>query len=161
MVLEMIEIAAISGALASIKNATDIARMIRESGATLKQAEINFKLAELMGALADAKVEVAGIRELLVEREEEIRRLKDDLRVKGGMEYEQPYYFLRTENGKEGPFCQKCYDSNKKLIRLQLPGREGYWECNECKSGYKDGNYKDDSGFVSVPGRHGLDWSGY
>lgn len=145
----MIEIPAIAAALAGIKNATDIAKMIKDSGATLKEAEINLKLADLIGSLADTKMEVANIRNLLTEREEEIRRLNEELRVKGGMVYEAPYYFMQGEWDREGPFCQKCYDSAGKRMRLQVTGRKGCWECNECKSGYKDKDYDhSDSGVV-------------
>ncbi len=148
----MIEIPAMAAILVSLKNASDIARMIKDSGATLKQAEINLKLADLIGSLADAKMEFANIRNLLTEREEEIRRLNNELRVKSDMEYEEPYYFMRTGTGREGPFCQKCYDSAGKRMRLQLTGRKGYWECNECKSGYKDKDYDhSDSGIMFVP----------
>jgi hypothetical protein len=158
----VIEIPAIAAALAGIKNATDIAKMIKDSGATLKEAEINLKLADLIGSLADTKMEVANIRNLLTEREEEIRRLNEELRVKGGMVYEAPYYFLQTETGRDGPFCQKCYDSNNKIIRLQMPGRQGYWECHECKSGYKDKDYDHgDSGIRVVSRRRSIDWGAY
>jgi hypothetical protein len=44
-----------------------------------------------------------------------------------------------AENGKDGPFCQKCYDIQGKLVRLQsathmVACRD--WLCVVCKTGY-------------------------
>ena len=49
--------AAISSVLSSIKAATDIAKLVRESGLTLEKAEVKLKLAELVEKLADAKLD--------------------------------------------------------------------------------------------------------
>lgn len=154
------EIAAITAALSGIKNASDIAKLIKSSGASLEAAEIKLKLAELIEALADAKIEIASFREVISEKEAEIRRLQAQIDKKGQTIWEAPYYFVLNENDeKDGPYCQRCYDSNKKLIRLQSPGKNGYWQCNECKSDYKDSTYKETIGVVSS--RRRVDWSAY
>lgn len=156
------EIATITAALSGIKIASDIAKLIKNSGASLETAEIKLKLAELIEALADAKIEIANFREVISDNEAEIRRLQAQMDTKDQTVWEDPYYFVLNKNGeKDGPYCQKCYDSNKKLIRLQSPGKNGYWQCNECKSGYKDSTYKNTIGAVSVRRRGGIDWSGY
>ncbi|MCW5199845.1 hypothetical protein VU05_03945 [Desulfobulbus sp. F1] len=92
--------------------------------------------------LADAKVEIAKFKDILPKRATEINLLKDQLEKQGHILWETQYYFFAKENGeKDGPYCQRCYDSNKKLIRLQSPGKNGYWQCNECTIGYKDSTY--------------------
>lgn len=135
------EILQITSAIVGIKNAIDIAKAIKDSSASLEKAEINFKIAELINALADAKIGIATIQEAMAEKDSEIKRLKTELETRRNMVWESPYYFLKNEEGKDGPYCQKCYDSNRKLIRLQLPGSKGLWVCNECDSRYKDSNY--------------------
>lgn len=155
------EISAITAALSGIKNATDIAKLIKNSGASLEAAEIKLKLADLIEALAEAKIELANVREIVATKEDEIKALKTQLSVQGKVVWEEPYYFVvGNEGGKDGPYCQKCYDSEKKLIRLQSPSQNGYWECHECKSGYKDRSF-DGGGVVSVRRRNGIDWRGY
>lgn len=59
------EIASITGALSGIKAATDIARIIKDSGTSLTDAEVRYKLADLLIALADAKLEIANFKELI------------------------------------------------------------------------------------------------
>ncbi len=133
------DIASISAALAGIKSATEIAKLIKDSGASLEQAEIKLQLADLISALADAKIEIANIREAVSEKETQINELNKKLEVKENIVWQEPYYFIVENGNKDGPYCQKCYDSKNLLIRLQ--GDEGWWECLECKSTVTDDDY--------------------
>ncbi len=133
------DIASISAALAGIKSATEIAKIIKDSGASLEQAEIKLKLADLISALADAKIEIANIREALSEKEIQIKELNQKLEIKENIVWQKPYYFIIENGKKDGPYCQKCYDSKQLLMRLQ--GTEGFWQCNECKSTVTDDDY--------------------
>ncbi len=139
----MADIMAIGAAFSSIKAATDIARLLKDSTTSLEQAEAKMQLAELISALADAKIEMATIQETLMQKESEIASLNDKLKVKDTIVWEKPYYFLVTDNEKDGPYCQRCYDSEKQLIRLQQPARTqpGLWECHKCGSKCKDSRY--------------------
>jgi hypothetical protein len=135
------DIASIGAALSSIKTAADLAKILKDSNSSLGQAEVNFKLADLVGALADAKMDIASIKELLIEKEQEILELKKSLETKGNIKWEKPYYFLQTSDSKEGPYCQTCYDNDKKLIRLQ-GGDNGAWSCHVCTGYFEDSNYR-------------------
>ncbi len=133
----------INAALASIKYAFDIANIMNDSVVSLEAAEVKLKLADLIDNLADAKVKIAKFKEILSERDAEIQRLKGQLEKQGNILWETPYYFLIKENGeKDGPYCQKCYDSKRKLIRLQSVGPKCYWRCYECTSNYEDSTYE-------------------
>ncbi|CAK8717802.1 MAG: hypothetical protein CDV28_11117 [Candidatus Electronema aureum] len=137
-------IAEITAALAGVKHAFDIANLINNSEVSLDAAEVKLKLAELIDSLANAKIETAKFKDILLERDSEIQRLKKQIEKDDNMVYETPYYFLVQESGeKDGPYCQRCYDSNKKSIRLQSPNKNGYWKCNECSSDYKDSTYNE------------------
>ncbi len=134
------DLTTISTALSSIKTATDIAKLIKESGLSLEKAEANLKLAELISALADAKIQIADIQQLLLDKDNELRAANERLAVKEKLQWEKPYYWLIVDNQKDGPFCQHCYDKHKELIRLQGNG-EGYWDCKACKSSYTDSTW--------------------
>lgn len=152
------DITSISAALGSIKTATDIAKLIKESDVSLEKAESKLKLADLISALADAKIQIADIQQVIIEKDAEIRTATEQLAVKEKLQWEQPYYWLIEGTRKEGPFCQHCYDKNKQLIRLQGNG-EGYWECKACKSSYTDSTWK--SAEVMVVGRGNEPYNGY
>jgi hypothetical protein len=58
--VDMPDLASIQAALTSIKVATDIAKFFRSADLSLEKAESKMKLAELMEALAEAKIEIAS-----------------------------------------------------------------------------------------------------
>lgn len=142
------DLTSISTALSSIKTAAEIAKLIKDSDLSLEKAETKLKLAELISALADAKIEVTDIQQNLVEKDGKIRELEEKLSVKQKLKWEKPYYWLVEHESKDGPYCQHCYDKNKELIRLQGNG-EGYWECKVCKNNYTDSSYAPYIGTVS------------
>jgi hypothetical protein len=137
----MTDIAAITSIIASLKTATDIARLIKDSNLSLEKAETKLKLAELISALAEAKIEFAELQKLMSEKDDKINRLEKALEIKQKIHYEAPYYWLDDNTKKEGPFCQTCYDSKGKLIRLQGV-EQGCWFCTVCKNEYTDSSYK-------------------
>ncbi|MFW1336285.1 hypothetical protein ACEWBD_20955 [Vibrio parahaemolyticus] len=137
------DISSISTALAGLKSATEIATWIKNSGSTLEDAETKLKLAELINALADTKVEVANFKELLLEKDEIIRGLQQEKSTQASVVWEEPFYFMiEEENQKIGPYCQCCYDSDGSLVRVLSPAKNGYWSCHKCDSGYRDSTYK-------------------
>jgi hypothetical protein len=125
----------IPAVLGSIKTAIEIANFINKSGLSLDQAETKLKLAELIRALADSKLEIVEAQGKLTKAEARIHELEQQLEVRQVPEWRDPFYWIKTEEGAEGPFCQKCYDSEKKLVRLLDQGDNCY-ECKVCKSRY-------------------------
>ncbi len=132
----MPDIAVISSVLSSVKTATDIAKLIKESGNRLEQAEFKLQLAELISALADAKIQMAEIQELVIEKDKKIKALEEEIQLKGNIEWDGTMYWL-VEDGqrKDGPFCQRCYDVDKTLVRLQDWG-DGVKVCMACEKNY-------------------------
>ena len=134
------DMATISALIGSIKTATDLAKLINESGITLEKAEVKLKLAELISALADAKMDIATVQQALLDKDAELARLLEQISIKEKLNWEAPYYWLINDGKKDGPYCQQCYDNSHKLIRLNGDGR-GFWECKTCKNTYLDKNY--------------------
>ena len=114
----MPDIAAISAVLSSIKSASDIARLVRESGMTLEQAEYKLKLAELVEKLADAKLEIVAIQDVIDERDKKIKELEQAALIRGKILFKAPSYWLTDGTTEDGPFCQQCFDSTDKLARM-------------------------------------------
>jgi hypothetical protein len=121
--------------LTSVKTATDIAAAIKQSATSLAEAETKFKLAELIGALADTKLHIADIQQLLLAKDDEIRDLRQKLELKEKVKWVRPFYWVEDGDGRDGPFCPQCYDSEHKLIRLQR-WDSSHWHCNTCNSDF-------------------------
>ena len=129
--------------LTQTKTALDIAKFIKSSQDTLDKSEQKLKLAELIEALADIKMETAEIKSMIIDKDEEIIQLKKQLQLKNDLEYEAPYYWMNNgKNDKDGPFCQKCYDVDKQLIRLQKMGNNDLWSCHNCLGKFKGKYYR-------------------
>jgi len=137
----MNEITGLTTILGSIKTAMEIAKLIKESDLSLEKAETKLKLADLISALADVKIEAAELQRLIFDKDEKIKKLEETLNIKKCLRYEAPFYWLDADTKKEGPFCQTCYDSDGKLIRLQVL-ENGHWICHVCKHTYTDSTYK-------------------
>ena len=126
--------------LSSIKTATDIAKLIKDSGISLEKAEVKLKLADLISALADAKMDMAAIQQTLLDKDSEIGKLREQLTIRDKIKWEPPYYWVINEEDKnDGPYCQQCYDNDHKLIRLTKTGT-GFWDCKTCKNRYNTQN---------------------
>lgn len=137
----MSELALIASTLSSIKTATDLAKLIKASDVSLEKAETKLKLADLISSLADARIQLAEIKEMILEKDEIIRELTEQQKIKSKIKFEEPYYYLLVETGQDGPFCQCCYDKDSKLIRLTLEKcLRGTFHCKVCDSWYGEGH---------------------
>jgi hypothetical protein len=136
----MTDINSISGVLSSISTTTEIAKLIYNSNTSLEKSEQKMKLAELIGSLANTKIQMADVQQEIINKDKRISQLEEKLKVQESLEWESPYYWITKGTSKDGPYCQQCYDSNKNLIRLQGNG-EGYWECMTCQNGFFDKSY--------------------
>lgn len=138
----MPDMTAISGVLTSIKTATDIAKIIKDSHKSLEEAEIKLKLADLISNLADAKIEMAALQDTLAEKDKTIDNLNIKFLFSDSLVWRDPLYWIESNDTKEGPFCQKCYDGNEEAIRLQSQ-ETGIWHCTVCSKHYTDDDYQE------------------
>ncbi len=137
----MPDLTAVTAIIGSVKTATEIAKLLKDSNLSFEKAEMKLKLADLISALADAKTELAEIQHVISEKEGKIKELEEALEVKNKMCYEKPYYMMiNDDNKKEGPFCPQCYDSKGLRVRLQ-DYKNGYWTCPTCKNGFEDSTF--------------------
>ncbi len=134
-------ITVITSSLASIKAATEIAKLLKDADLSLEKAELKLKLADLIGALADAKLQIVEIQSIVSDKDKTIEELEQKQDLKAMMKFERPYYWIQNGDERDGPYCQKCYDSEDKPIRLQKSTTKGLWYCRVCKSDFHDNNY--------------------
>lgn len=81
------DITAVGALLSSLKTAADIAKFIRTSDLTIEKAETKLKLAELVSTLADVKLAAAEIQQALLERDERIRSLEGEAKIRASLVY--------------------------------------------------------------------------
>jgi ribosomal protein L37AE/L43A len=124
--------------MALLPNYKDIVELIKK-GATIEAQEKIMELRE--GALA--------LQEENVKLKERIAGLELELTKKKDVQWDAPFYWAFSGETKDGPFCQKCYDSDGKLIRLQKI-EEGNWHCKSCNNNFFEASYKPTNPVVGV-----------
>jgi len=92
-------------------------------------------MADLIGSLADTRSAAADLQDLLQEKQKEIDRLNEALRLKAEVIKSGDAYFLKDTNGKPSgePFCVHCWDVKKELFHLSH-NSGGEWICPHCKN---------------------------
>ncbi len=107
----------------AIPSYTDIIDLIKK-GATVEAQE---KIMELREA-------VLALKEENARQSERIRDLEDKLKIKEQIIFEGGVYWLVGEKGKDGPFCQPCYDIREIFVRLH--GMNDSWWCYGCTTSF-------------------------
>lgn len=100
------------------------------------------------GATLDAQEKIMQLREASLELQEEnialrerITALEREKEIRDKLIFDGKVYWLakKDTNSKiqqEGPFCQKCFDSDGKLVRLQNYDKVT-WLCANCSHSFR------------------------
>ncbi|WP_374028314.1 hypothetical protein ACES2J_08255 [Bdellovibrio bacteriovorus] len=113
-----------SAVMNPISEAMSAGRGLLELRDFAKNAEAVKHTADLLKALAQVQVE-------LINKDTEIRDLKELLKLKGEMKFEKVYFYKITAEGKEGPFCPNCWSGSGKVVHLH-PAGPLWWDCLTC-----------------------------
>ena len=91
------------------------------------------------GATVEAQEQIMALREGALQLQEDnfglrekVKNLEESLRVKEQLIFDGSSYWLGDGKKSDGPFCQHCYDTSAKLVRLQDWGDT--WSCFACKN---------------------------
>ncbi len=136
------DLTTISAALGALKTATEIAKFFRDNDDALEKAEAKLKLAELISALAEAKIQISDIQQAMAEKDIEIKELIRRMQLHADLKWEDPYYWQTHGEQIDGPFCQPCYDKDKRIARLSHV-ETGHWSCQVCNQHFYDRNYSE------------------
>ena len=137
----MPDIATIGAAITSVKTAFEIAKLIGSSASSMEQAELKLKLAELMGALADAKMELVEVQDALIEKDAKIEELEKAFEEKGELTRQNDAYYAVDAGGNPTgkPYCLRCWESDHKKRQLVRFGGSKRFEsiCTACSQKYE------------------------
>lgn len=98
----------------------------------------------LKGATVDLQERVLQFREEALTMQEEnltlrtrVKKLEEALTIQQELKFDGSVYWRLTDGDKHGPYCQRCYDVDKKIVQLQRNMDEEQhvgWGCSACKS---------------------------
>ncbi len=131
--------ASIVTGLAALKHAVDIAKALRQADQSLATAELKLKVVELLGEIVEAKTAMVEVQEIVRDKDSEVARLKDALRIKGEVVKAGDAIFLKDPDGKVrgDAMCLHCWTSQARLNPLVgFAGDRHRYVCHACKSCY-------------------------
>lgn len=135
----MADLTTITAILSNLKVATDIAKAIRESDLSMERAELKLRLAEMIGSLADAKIEVTEVQQLLIEKDQAIAQLEEAFQGKDDLVKRYDGYYSVNSIGKPvgEPYCVSCWQVRHKRYNLQyIAGNSTLKACISCGAKY-------------------------
>jgi hypothetical protein len=91
----------------------ELAKVVKISTDAIDDAQIKLQVAELISALADAKIQATESSEL-------IASLQQQLKSKAQFKFDGSVYYKILESGEQdGPWCPVCKDVQGLEVRLQ------------------------------------------
>ena len=87
--------------------------------------------------ILETQQELLEMQKKIQSLEKENTELKEKLKIKENLTYENNTYWTNNEGKKDGPFCSRCWDVEKNLVRMHLCGNPAYYtfyNCPNCKS---------------------------
>lgn len=132
----MADLVTISTIFSSVKAATEIAKLIKDSGLSLEKAEMKLKIAELISSLADAKIATAEVNDIIKEKDDRIKELEGAFAFKSKLvRYRDAYYQIKEEGIPSGdPYCSNCWETSNRAIHLYYMYPN--FICPNCKTNY-------------------------
>ena len=103
-----------------------------------------YKDPELMEQVINLQSHVLEQSDRLRALEKENEKLKTSLTVKDTLTIKNGVYFTETGDSQDGPFCTRCWDVERNLVRLNV-FENGCAMCPECKNDF-DYRLRPDSG---------------
>lgn len=142
----MPDLATIAAVFSSLKTATDIVKLLRESDLSLEKAELKLKLADLVSALADIKIQLVEVQETLAEKEKRIAELEEAFESRDALVRSQDAYYTVDASGNPvgRPFCLRCWEVEHKKRQLVHDAKD-YTKtiCTACGTRYEDHRTED------------------
>lgn len=132
----MPDITTITAAIQSLRTASELVAALRTADAAFEKAGLKFQVANLIEALADTRMRLSEIQDLLAAKDQELSALRDALSIKASVVRRGNAYYETDERGepKGSPFCPRCWEVDHRLLHLVRVPKDGATKtCPECK----------------------------
>jgi len=88
---------------------------------------------DLYKKILEIQAQALDLMENNLRFKKENQALREELEISGKLVCEKDAYWSSTDDKKDGPFCTRCWDADRKLVRLhKLTGNQAYSKCPNC-----------------------------
>lgn len=126
-------------ALTSLTKGFEVLKTMKEIDKNLDAATYKARIAELMSAVADAKIALVDARDEVATKVQGIAKLKEGLRIRrDNTLVVQGFRYEKGENGQPigMPFCTRCDTVDVVLIRVRTREGESKAAWPQCKADF-------------------------
>jgi valyl-tRNA synthetase len=102
----------------------------------LKDPEQMEHVMKLQNSVMELIDDNGKLREKITGLQSDIDRLKKEKETIESLTVEYGVYFQTTDNKHDGPYCTRCFDVEKNLVRLTVQSN-GYAYCPQCKNTFR------------------------
>jgi hypothetical protein len=129
----------LSDIMRSLNQAGMVGQRIRESGFVLEKIEMKTSLAELAGAVSEAKMELGILQAHLQDKDAELKAMGELLHTKAQLRRRGDGYYKSRDGKVYGqPFCSYCWEGDQKLFHLHNRIlKKDVRICPHCKNEYQ------------------------
>jgi hypothetical protein len=153
----------IAAGIGAVSSALTIAQTLRGIDKSYGDATYKAQLAELIVALADAKLAMAEAKEDLAGKDKEIERLKASFEAKAALVAgDGGYNYLADASGNPVgyPVCPKCEQVNGRIMQTKEHENSGKSRCPACNDVYTPVVcYINQGGYVTKQDKESAEWS--
>jgi len=105
--------------LSGLKTAVDLARALRDGAkaGAIEQDEFAGRVGEIYDYIIDSKDALVDAKDQILELRQKVELLQTKLDERQSMKFATGAYWTNAD----GPFCQLCWESERKAIRLTRP----------------------------------------
>lgn len=91
---------------------------------------------DLMRKMLDVQNDSMRLAEENTQLREQVERLENAFNISGDVSYEgNAYWLVKSEEEKQGPYCSRCWDLDKQLVRMPQAGPvRKVLHCPQCKN---------------------------
>lgn len=115
----------IGTAIATIKT---MASVVQQAGKLELTQQVIDLQQTLLALVAQNSTLTADVAQLQADN----RRLREEAEQRGLLKFQRESYWRQDGDNKEGPFCSRCFDVDRKVVRLHA-AYQGYYVCPNCQ----------------------------
>lgn len=113
---------------------------------------------DLYNEILDAQAKLLELQKRVSDLDAENRELKAVIAQERDLIFENQAYWSSKDGKKDGPFCSRCWDVDKRAVRMHRAGNPAWANCPNCKASVQVAHDSNDDYRQLPHQRSGLDY---
>jgi hypothetical protein len=134
----------------AISTIRTISNVVQQAG----KLELTQQVIDLQQTLLQLVAQNAELTASVARLEGDNRQLRDEAELRRQLAFQRDSYWRLDGDSRDGPFCSRCFDVDRKTVRLHAK-YHGYYSCPNCQRSVCV--YPEQDGTETSPRTHRMD----